>query len=281
MKTFSYYLVEKKYDDMNKRSTSSVLRTDGPIRVNSFGTVVLDSKYLAMQKRVDYYLMYLVEGSLSLTLDGEELDFSAGDFAIFPPYYPLRYEKKKEDRLVYYLMHFSGTDVERFLSGIGFDKLPIKLTVGTVKEVTEEFLELFDIYAKNPPYIQEIVATGLQKILIQLSLKNVKEDEESAPWRAVCYIKRNLTEKISVPQLAEIEGLSESRFYAVFKEKIGSTPIEYINSLRIERACNLLSSTLMSVGEIGSNCGFDDTFYFSKTFKKKMGVTPTQYRRLS
>ena len=78
--------------------------------------------------------------------------------------------------------------------------------------------------------------------------------------------------------LASLEGLSESRFYTVFKEKIGCSPVEYINALRIERACNLLSSTPMSVGEVGANCGFDDNFYFSKIFKKKMGVSPTKYK---
>ena len=125
MKLFSYYLVKKRYDEMNKRNTSAVERTDGPIRVNSFGTVDIEKKFLTVHKRVDYYLMYLLEGEIVLTLDGVEQKFSAGDFAIFPPYYPIRYEKTNDDRLLYYLAHFSGTDVERFLNGIGFDKLPI------------------------------------------------------------------------------------------------------------------------------------------------------------
>ena len=278
MKTFSYYLVKKEYDEMNKRNTSSVLRTDGPIRVNSFGTVAIDKRFVASQKRVDYYLMYLIEGSLSLCLDGETLEFKAGDFAILPPYYPIKYEKNNDERLVYYLMHFSGTDVERFLYSIGFERLPTKQTVGIVESVIDEFLTLFDHYVRNTPYIQEIVASGLERILIQLSLKSIKTDEVAPPYRAVYYIKQHLTEKISVPMLASLEGLSESRFYTVFKEKIGCSPVEYINTLRIERACNLLSSTPMSVGEIGVNCGFDDNFYFSKIFKKKMGVSPTKYK---
>ena len=278
MKTFSYYLVKKQYDEMNNRNTSAVVRTDGPLRVNSFGTVVMDKRFVASQKRVDYYLMYLIEGSLNLKLDGEDVDFCAGDFAILPPYYPIRYEKNNDGRLVYYLMHFSGTDAERFLCSIGFDKLPIKHTVGALKVVTDEFLTLFDYYVKNTPYIQEIVGTGLARILTELSLKSTRADDMTAPWRAVYYIKQHLTEKISVPELAALEGLSESRFYTVFKEKMNSSPIEYINSLRIERACNLLASAPMSVSEVGENCGFDDNFYFSKIFKKRMGMSPTQYK---
>lgn len=278
MKTFSYYLVKKQYDEMNKRSTSAAVRTDGPIRINSFGAVVLDKYFYNRQFRVDYYLMYILEGSLNLLLDGEYVEFKAGEFALFPPYTVIDYEKKKEENLVYYLAHFSGTDVERFLDGIGLGSIPAKFSVGMLESVTDEFLSLFDAYAKNTPYIQEIAAASLQKILIELSLKIVEPKKVNAPWNAVYYIQRHLAEKISIPELAKTEGMSESRFYAVFKNQIGSSPIDYINMLRIERACNLLTSAPMSIGEIGENCGFDDVFYFSKIFKKRVGMTPTQYR---
>ena len=159
------------------------------------------------------------------------------------------------------------------------ESLSVKLSVGIVESVTDEFLSLFDHYVKNTPYIQEIVASGLERILIQLSLKSIKTDEVEPPYRAIYYIKQHLTDKISVPMLAALEGLSESRFYSVFKNTMGTSPIEYINTLRIERACNLLASTPMSVAEIGENCGFDDNFYFSKIFKKSFGISPIEWKK--
>ena len=281
MNTFSYYLVTKKYDEVNKRKTSSVLRTDGPIRINSFGTVVLDRKFVGKQRRLDYYLMYMIEGELTLFTDGEEREFKAGEFIVFPPEYNIHYEKKEGDVLVYYLAHFSGTDVQRFLSGIGLDPLPVIRNVGFIDSVVDTFERMFDSYEKNMPYMQEIASVGLQKILTELSLKAIEPKSVNPPWNAVYYIKRHLTEKISVPMLAEMENLSESRFYALFKEVMGMAPIEYINDLRIERACNLLTSSPMSVAKIGESCGFMDNFYFSKIFKKKMGVTPSVYKKLA
>lgn len=278
METFSYYLVTKKYDEMNKRKTSAAVRTDGPIRVNSFGTVDMDRKFIGKQKRVDYYLIYMIEGEMTFYLKGEEREFKAGDFVILPPYFDIHYEKKNEDRLVYYLAHFSGTDVERFLNSLNLN-VPEIFSVGMVEKVVETFYYLFDSYAKNLPCIQEIVSAGLQEILIELSLKAFEPEAVCAPWNAVYYVKRHLTDKITVPMLAKLEGLSESRFYALFKEIMGVAPIEYVNDLRVERACNLLTSSLMSCSEIGESCGFYDNFYFSKIFKKKMGVTPTEYKK--
>ena len=278
MGTFSYYLVDKIYDEMNKRKTSAVLRTDGPIRVNSFGTVVMDRKFVGRQKRVDYYLIYMIEGELALYLDGEEYEFKMGDFVILPPYYDIHYEKKTDGQLVYYLAHFSGTDTERFLESLNLGGNPKIFKVGMIDNVIETFKNLFDSYAKNLPCIQEIVSAGLQKILIELSLKAFGSEETRAPLNAVYYIKRNLTDKITVPMLADIEGLSESRFYALFKEKMGVAPIEYVNSLRIERACNLIASSPMSFSKVGESCGFSDNFYFSKIFKKVTGMTPTEYK---
>lgn len=278
MGTFSYYLVDKIYDEMNKRKTSAVLRTDGPIRVNSFGTVVMDRKFVNKQKRVDYYLMYLIEGELELYLDGEKCTFKAGEFTVLPPYYDIHYEKKNDGQLVYYLAHFSGTDVERFLESLKICGDPKIYRVGILDDVIETFKTLFDLYVKNMPCIQEIVSVGLQKILIELSLKAFVSEETGAPLNAVYFIKRNLTDKITVPMLADIEGLSESRFYALFKEKMGVAPMEYVNSLRIERACNLIATSPMSFSKVGENCGFYDNYYFSKIFKKITGMTPTEYK---
>lgn len=281
MKSFSYYFVEKKYDELNKRKTSAAVRTDGPIRVNSIGILVMEDGFVTNHVRTDYYLMYVTEGSLSVTINGEDFVFSAGEFIIFPPYYHIHYEKKSGVGIVYYLIHFSGTDVERFLSGIGFDQLPVKHTVGIVDEVVEEFFSIFSAYEKNSPFIQEIGAIGTQKILTLLSLKNIAPEKIQPPFNAVYYIKHHLTQKISVSKLAELEGISESRFYAVFKEKMGCSPIDYVNKLRIDRACNLLTSSPMSVSEIGNNCGFYDNFYFSRIFKKCTGMTPTEYKKYS
>ena len=97
--------------------------------------------------------------------------------------------------------------------------------------------------------------------------------------RTVNYIEQNLSQKITLAQVAEYAGYSPSYFSRLFHEEIGSTFQNYLNSLRIERSKFYLLSTTLSGAEICGLVGFEDQSYFTKTFKRFTGVTPDQYRK--
>lgn len=78
--------------------------------------------------------------------------------------------------------------------------------------------------------------------------------------------------------LSGLVHLSEGYFCNVFKETMGMTATEYINGLRVKRAADLLTATDMSVTEAALCSGFSDLNYFSRVFKKQMGVTPNSVR---
>ena len=65
----------------------------------------------------------------------------------------------------------------------------------------------------------------------------------------------------------------------LFKEELGLTFIEYLTKIRIDAAKRLLLETNMTVSEISDLVGYQDPSYFTKVFKKREGVTPTQFRR--
>ena len=96
--------------------------------------------------------------------------------------------------------------------------------------------------------------------------------------RSIAHIKTSYTEEISIPELAAMEGLSVSRYNAVFKESTGVSPVKYITDLRITHACSLLQSTNLHVKEIGVMVGYKDNHFFSKAFKAKIGMSPREYR---
>jgi AraC-like DNA-binding protein len=96
--------------------------------------------------------------------------------------------------------------------------------------------------------------------------------------RAINYMKNNLDRSITVDELADHLNYSNSYLYSLFKEETGYSPIHYFNHLKIQKACQYLSSTDMSVKEISYELGFKDPFYFSRLFKKQMEVSPTAYR---
>ena len=99
--------------------------------------------------------------------------------------------------------------------------------------------------------------------------------------RALEYISVNYEKNFSNSELAKIGNLSVSRFEHLFKEETGISLGAYRQRLRIENAKNLLTSTDLTVSEISELVGFGDSLYFSRIFKSKTGLSPTEYRQIS
>ena len=76
-------------------------------------------------------------------------------------------------------------------------------------------------------------------------------------------------------------GYSEDYIRSEFKKSTGMTPVDFLTKIRIDNGAKLFEiySQSISVGEVGEACGFVDMAYFSKCFKKQLGVSPTEYRR--
>lgn len=93
------------------------------------------------------------------------------------------------------------------------------------------------------------------------------------------FIEQNISQNISIAQLANIMHLSEDRFYHIFKEHTGISPTEYILARRIEKACYYLENTDMKISQIAQECSFCTSSYFAKKFKSVIRITPNQYRK--
>jgi AraC-like DNA-binding protein len=92
------------------------------------------------------------------------------------------------------------------------------------------------------------------------------------------YIHEHLTEKIPVDTLSRKAYLSRNIFFKWFKEQFGLTPLEYITRERIRLARQLLADERNTVSEVGQQCGFTDTNYFVRAFRRSEGLTPGAYR---
>ena len=84
---------------------------------------------------------------------------------------------------------------------------------------------------------------------------------------------------INLTDLASLCGFSVSHYSMVFKKKTSRSPIEYYNNLKIQKACQMLDFTHSNIKEIAIGLHFEDQFYFSRVFKKMMGVSPMEYRK--
>lgn len=106
------------------------------------------------------------------------------------------------------------------------------------------------------------------------------EMEDNRIAKTVLYIRKHLNEAIELEKLAEISCLSKDHFIRLFKKELGTTPLQYINQKKIEKAQLLLITEELAVKEIAFQLAFDDCSYFNRLFKKTTGVTPQEYRRL-
>jgi AraC-like DNA-binding protein len=95
---------------------------------------------------------------------------------------------------------------------------------------------------------------------------------------AVAFMRRNYQEEISLPRLARLANLSESSFFRKFREEMKTSPMQWLLNLRIRKAMEFLIRSDMNIGEIAAATGFSDSLYFSRQFRRQVGVSPKNYR---
>ncbi len=94
----------------------------------------------------------------------------------------------------------------------------------------------------------------------------------------ISYINQNYPEKMTLSQIAKTAGVSEREATRCFKKCIGQSPMEYLIKYRLNQAKKLLLETDMSITSICQQCGFSDSAYFGKVFRRSYGMTPREYR---
>jgi len=109
------------------------------------------------------------------------------------------------------------------------------------------------------------------------------EEEDKVPRRLqflIDYIKDNLSEDISLTDIAAYSELSQATINRLFREHLDTSTMNFIHQKKIERAKHLLLVTDLPVSDIGPHIGINDVYYFSRFFKKMSGHSPSEFRRL-
>lgn len=96
----------------------------------------------------------------------------------------------------------------------------------------------------------------------------------------ISYVHENFLTLTSLEEIADTFYITPSHLCRTFKRLTGCTVIQYINMLKIQKACGLLKDTQKNVTDIAMECGFNSTMYFCKLFKSTLNMTPTQYRNI-
>lgn len=278
MKNLSYYSFKDTESDglnLNSRASSEL-----PLMVNCAGTVSLCAPFTTYNPigRQDYYLMYIVEGKLKLGDDMGGEFAVAGNVVIFPPNYKYTYSFLGGGAVSYYFVHFTGSCAESALQLLGLNSLPTLLEAKNMDEICAIFGRLFAAFGYEKPFFDISSASDLGCILSSVARAHFSKGASKPLSRSIGYINTFYTENIRIPDLAKMEGLSSSRYNAVFRESMGISAQGYITNLRLKAAAALLKSTDLDIKEVGAAVGYDDNHFFSKIFKKYYSLSPKQYR---
>jgi AraC-like DNA-binding protein len=136
----------------------------------------------------------------------------------------------------------------------------------------------FEIYVRNE--LSEIIFTILSNHSICESKPNLRSLRNAGRIKTMLqFIQIHFSEEITVATLSREALISESEVLRCFHNTIRTTPNQYLKQYRIQKACRMLVDTDYTSLEIGLECGFQSSSYFTKTFKELMGCTPLEYRK--
>ena len=145
--------------------------------------------------------------------------------------------------------------------------------------VANLFKKIFSVWvAKNDGYYFECISL-LYKIFAEMQKQSyIPEKQYKAIKPAINHISKNfLKDKISISELTEQCGISESYLKKLFIKKFGVSPLKYIIQMKINYACDLLKTERYSISQVAEYCGYSNVYFFSRQFKNYVRITPSQF----
>lgn len=177
-----------------------------------------------------------------------------------------------DENIIGYLVFGKIRTKSDFTSNSGYAK-----NLGLDMDAARELYNKVSFFDKEKIESVSNIAVMLVKYIL---LENMfRSDFSESTQRVVNYINQNLCRELSIKEISQNCNVSKSVIYKNFRKSFNMTVSEYVNSKRIEKSLDLLLKTEYSIEEISQKVGFLSTSYFSRTFKKQMGISPLKYRK--
>lgn len=160
----------------------------------------------------------------------------------------------------------------------------LSLSQTSFAEFEQQILQLHQEYTSHRPGFQTMITGLFLQIITNLSrLSNGYQpephDSTISLANSVAFMEYHFREPLTIEELAGKAGMSTRHFRRIFQDIYGTSPLKYLNTLRIQAAARLLRSTELPVTEIAIRCGWSDGNYFSSKFKQSTGQSPLEYRK--
>ena len=251
--------------------------TDKYLQINSCGfqSISLPNTIIRKNGRKDHHILLIDSGTCEVLHKNKSYTLSRGNLVIYAPNEEQRYSFSSGCSSMW--CHFSGNLVDELFESCN-------LTSGVYfsnpnKEIFESFstlIQRFHLFNK-PTLANASLIELIYHISNSLTTSGQKPNSDIIT-QVLTYININYNKQLTLDELSKKAGYSKSRFSHLFLEIVGMTPIKYQNDIRLKNSCELLHSTNLTIAEIAQSCGFNDPLYFSRIFKKRLKISPTQYR---
>lgn len=252
-------------------------------------------------ERHDFWeLVYIDRGEAGIIADSKGYTLSQGYAAFHKPgeYHNIWANKKFANSVI--ITFSCDSEAMNYFKGkiLPFDKECKEILSSILNEAKHYFkeplniVELKNMTKRKNALIggEQLIRGYLERLLITLIRKNITDEKNHTSIHRAAeegkqriadsvkiYLAENLQNPITLDDVVANICFSKTYIKTLFKEKTGTTIIKYLTSLRIDRAKKLLSENKSTVSEIATLCGFSTVHYFSNTFKKETGMTPTEY----
>jgi AraC-like DNA-binding protein len=246
---------------------------------------------------VDHELVMILSGRGELRFGTNAIVYEPHTLLFIPPFVPHSFHDMDGHSVEHLAVHFDFApntppqDEElsdrnpyevRLSSGI---EIPFRTPLAPGHRIERALLEVLKARDSGEPTGGLAAIAYLTEALVLLMRHETGKANEAVSvsqrvkvTRALQYVDTHLAAPMNAQHLADAADLSVSRFNTLFKLETGYAPAEYIRRRRVDEARRLLSEPDLSVKEIAARTGFEDSFHFSKVFRKIDGLSPTRYR---
>jgi len=269
------------YSSDIKKSPSGQL-----ISINNCGELRMntDSHIRRYSGRSDYQLIYVCEGQCVVTLEDRVRIAYPGDCILYRPGEKQDYLFPQKTNPRTYWIHFNGEGCQKLFEMLVLQDVCI-VKADRNREIVHLMSRVCQYYNLQISH-SDLICSGLMQSILALLSNEVHKVDHLSEGKGkdkiselISYIKTVPNLDITLGVCAAFCNMSKVHFARVFKQITGIPPVQFMLRIRIDRAKELLDFTDMPIAEIAEASGFQDQNYFARTFRKSIGMSPTQYRR--